>query len=64
MNPQNITSEDDCWDHGWDEHKSRQLRRQAGLTFAEKLEWLEQAQELGEKLIAQSKRPKSREAKE
>ena len=52
------------WDRGWDEHKARQLRRQANLPFAEKLEWLEDAQELGEYLIAQSKRAKSSEARE
>ena len=50
------------WDRGWDEHKSRQLRRQASLPFAEKLKWLEEAQEFGENLIAQSKCAKSSEA--
>lgn len=37
---------DDGWDRGWDEHKLRQLVRLAKLPFAEKLEWLENAQEL------------------
>lgn len=44
------------WDRGWEEHKARQLRRQGDLPFAEKLRWLEEAQELGENLIAQANR--------
>ncbi len=50
---------DKLWDQGWDEHKKRQLRRQAELPFAEKLEWLEEAQRLGERLIAQANRSKT-----
>lgn len=33
-------------DDGWDEHKMRQLVRLARLPFSEKLQWLEDAQEL------------------
>ena len=54
---------DRLWDRGWDEHKIRQLRRLAKLSFAEKLEWLEEAQELGERLIAQANRRKTTEQK-
>lgn len=50
---------DKLWDRGWDEHKKRQLQRQAKLSFAEKLEWLEEAQKLGERLIAQGNRSKT-----
>lgn len=57
---------DDGWDRGWEQHKARQLRRQSELSFAEKLEWLEEAQELCENLIAQAnptsevKRPRNK----
>lgn len=44
------------WDRGWDEHRSRQLRRLAQLPFAEKLEWLEDAEKLGRRLAEQAKR--------
>lgn len=47
------------WDRGWQAHKARQLQRLARLPFAEKLRWLEEAQELGEKLIAQANRGKT-----
>lgn len=49
---------EELWDRGWDEHNARQLRRLAKLPFAEKLEWLEDAQRLGERLIAQANRSK------
>lgn len=31
------------WEHGWLEHEQMQLKRLAGLPFAEKLAWLEEA---------------------
>lgn len=31
------------WEHGWIEHEQMQLERLAGLPFAEKLAWLEEA---------------------
>ena len=34
------------WERGWDGHEQSQRRRMARLTLAEKLEWLESAQEL------------------
>jgi hypothetical protein len=34
------------WECGWDEHEEMQLRRMANLSFAEKLEWLEDAHQL------------------
>ncbi|NOT00939.1 MAG: hypothetical protein HOP29_09945 [Phycisphaerales bacterium] len=46
---------DQEWDRGWDGHEKRQLRRLADLPFVEKLEWLEEAQELAE-FIQQSRR--------
>jgi hypothetical protein len=52
------SSNDKLWDRGWDEHKKRQQQRLAKLSFAEKLEWLEEAQEFGERLIAQGNRSK------
>ena len=44
------------WDCGWEEHKKRQLLRLASLPFEKKLEWLEEAQQLGERLISQARR--------
>lgn len=37
-------SGDQGWDRGWDEHRRGQLRRWAGLSFAEKLAWLDEMQ--------------------
>ncbi len=31
------------WEHGWLEHEQMQFKRLAGLPFAEKLAWLEEA---------------------
>jgi hypothetical protein len=64
MRPPSTAEHDELWDRGWDEHKSRQLQRQADLSFVEKLNWLEEAQVFGENLISQSKRAKSSETKE
>lgn len=38
------------WDAGWDGHEQAQLERFARLTLAEKLEWLEEAQQLVQQL--------------
>ncbi len=51
-------TQDDGWDHGWEEHRTRQLRRMAELPFSKKLEWLEEAQKFGEFLIDQANRSK------
>ena len=50
---------DEAWDRGWDEHKTRQLRRLSELSFAGKLDWLEEAQELAEQLTAQADKTKA-----
>ena len=34
------------WEHGWDGHQQRQLRRLAELSLADKLKWLEEADRL------------------
>lgn len=34
------------WEHGWKGHEDAQLRRLAELSLAEKLVWLERAQQL------------------
>ncbi len=52
---------DERWDRGWDEHQRRQDRRLAEIPFAQKLEWLEEAQDFGEKLMAQANRSKTTE---
>lgn len=44
------------WDRGWEEHRARQLRRLSELPFAEKLEWLEDAEKLGRRLVGQANR--------
>lgn len=38
------------WDSGWDAHTIAQRRRLARLTLSEKLEWLEEAQQVARKL--------------
>jgi hypothetical protein len=32
-----------AWEHGWEGHHEAQARRQAALSLAEKLDWLEEA---------------------
>jgi hypothetical protein len=53
--------QDDGWDRGWEQHKKRQLRRIARLPMDAKLEWLEEAQKLGEKILSQTKRTSTRD---
>ena len=48
-----IVPEDRQWERGWDGHLAAQLRRTARLPFAEKLEWLEEAQRLAEYVLNQ-----------
>jgi len=38
------------WEAGWDGHSEAQQRRLAALPLAEKLRWLEEAQQLAEQL--------------
>lgn len=58
----NATRDGDTqWDCGWDEHNRSQLLRLARLPFATKLEWLEEAEVLGLRLVAQSKNKKTRQ---
>ena len=40
------TREERRWESGWEGHALAQRRRMARLTMAEKLEWLESAQQL------------------
>ena len=46
---------DDGWDHGWEEHRRRQMQRFASLPFAAKLQWLEEAEEIAMNLAASRK---------
>lgn len=34
------------WERGWDGHERSQMRRLGSLSLAEKIQWLEEAQEL------------------
>ena len=34
------------WERGWDGHEKAQLLRMSKLSFKEKIEWLEEAQEM------------------
>ncbi|OYV97411.1 MAG: hypothetical protein B7X11_06450, partial [Acidobacteria bacterium 37-65-4] len=43
------------WEAGWDGHDQAQLRRFARLPLSQKLEWLEQAQEVSDHLSASRK---------
>ena len=38
---------------GWEEHRAAQRAREAGWSLAEKIRWLEEAQELAERLRKQ-----------
>jgi len=39
------------WDNGWEEHRTRQLQRWAKWSMEEKLDWLEEAQEVVDALF-------------
>lgn len=43
MKPEHM---DTTWEKGWDGHQRSQMRRLARLSLAEKIQWLEEAQEL------------------
>jgi predicted transcriptional regulator len=48
--------------NGWEQHELEQLRRLAKLWISEKLEWLEQAQTIAERLRkGYEDRPKSQD---
>lgn len=50
-----------AWERGWDGHHRMQQRRLAKLTLPEKLEWLEQAQQIVESLgMARGERSRMR----
>lgn len=42
------------WERGWDGHQDAQARRLARLPLSEKLQWLEEAQELVRQLTRSS----------
>ena len=43
---ENREQADPVWEKGWAGHEKAQLLRMAGLSFEEKIRWLEEAQEL------------------
>ena len=49
------------WERGWDGHELAQMVRMSKLSFPEKIKWLEEAQELMEKLKAQDEKTGIRE---
>lgn len=57
------TDSDRHWDRGWDEHRRKQLARLAKLPFETKLEWLEEAQELGLRLLAEGQRARANQTR-
>jgi len=44
---------DGIWERGWEGHKRAQLLRLSRVSFREKLEWLEEAQEMVEEFKRQ-----------
>jgi hypothetical protein len=50
MDTNNSTHLEGAWESGWDGHELAQLLRFARLPLTQKLEWLEQAQELSNHL--------------
>lgn len=47
--------EDREWEVGWEGHERAQHRRFSKLPFAEKIAWLEEAQEMAEFMLAQQR---------
>ncbi len=47
------------WDRGWEEHRTRQLRRLARLSMSEKLDWLEEAQQLADSITKACKKTRT-----
>ncbi|MFC1821789.1 hypothetical protein ACFL9T_03715 [Thermodesulfobacteriota bacterium] len=44
--PENQDRLDSLWEKGWDGHEKAQFLRMAGLSFEEKIRWLEETQEM------------------
>ena len=44
--PDNQDQLDFLWEKGWDGHEKAQFFRMAGLSFEEKIRWLEETQEM------------------
>jgi hypothetical protein len=55
-----VNKQDDVWPARWDGHERAQLRRLSRLPLAEKLRWLEEADELVRHL-RQARQPLARE---
>lgn len=47
------------WERGWDGHELAQLRRLAKLSLEAKLDWLEEAQRVAERLARHKGKPPS-----
>jgi hypothetical protein len=47
------------WEKGWDGHQQQQLERLAGLPLADKLQWLEEAHHLVQRLEREKSKGKS-----
>ena len=58
--PEPSTSNPHVWEHGWEDHEQKQLERLAKLSFAEKLDWLEEAHRLVLQIQAAEKLKKER----
>lgn len=54
-----IPDEEGVWEVGWEGHERAQRRRLGALPLAEKIRWLEEAQEIAEHLQRSRKDPKS-----
>ncbi|MBW1790472.1 MAG: hypothetical protein JRK53_28335 [Deltaproteobacteria bacterium] len=50
------------WERGWEGHERAQLLRMSRLSFAEKIQWLEEAQQFVEELELRKKSRKSKPA--
>ena len=56
-----MSSEDETpvWEKGWDAHRQQQLERLARLPLADKLQWLEEAHHLVQRLQSQKGKVRS-----
>ena len=59
MSPDDQSLDDHEWEVGWDGHERAQRRRMARLTLRQKVEWLEEAQKIAERLQASRERRKN-----
>jgi len=57
------TNKEDQLPNGWEEHKIQKLLRQAAMPFPQKLEWIEEATTIANRLLEQSNK-KGKSAKE